>query len=228
MDADIHMTSDGVLVLSHDDTVDRCTNGTGAIKDMTLSDIKALDAGYWFTPDEGQTYPCRGKGFRIPTLDEALSDPELKGRPVVLEIKQNGMDVMEKVLDKIQAYGIEDHLLLGAFEQETLDLAAELSLERGMNLVLTYSTTGVIRFMTLPKSALASSDKDPLCEVLDIPDELLTVDMVEKAWYLGKKVHVWTVNDERGMIRHMERTQVDAINTDNPELLESVITQEGL
>lgn len=225
IDADVHMTRDGVLVISHDDTVDRCTNGTGEIMGMTLEEVKALDAGYWFTTDEGQTYPCRGKGYRIPTLDEVLSDPALKGRPLVLEIKQGELEVTEKVLDMIRAYGVEDNLLLAAFDQETLDLAAELSAERGMNLVLAYSTQGVLKFMSLPKEVLAAADNGSLCEVLDIPNEVLTADMVEKAWYLGKKVHVWTVNDERAMTRHMERTQVDAIETDNPELLEGLINQ---
>jgi glycerophosphoryl diester phosphodiesterase len=51
LDTDMHMTRDGVLVLMHDDTVDRTTNGSGAIRDLTLAELKKLDAGYWFTTD---------------------------------------------------------------------------------------------------------------------------------------------------------------------------------
>ncbi|MCZ7673969.1 MAG: glycerophosphodiester phosphodiesterase family protein [Chloroflexi bacterium] len=54
---DVHATQDGVLVLMHDDTVDRTTDGSGAIQAMTLAEIKALDAGHYWTDDDGQTYP---------------------------------------------------------------------------------------------------------------------------------------------------------------------------
>jgi glycerophosphoryl diester phosphodiesterase len=74
LEMDIHMTTDGEIVIRHDPTVDATTNGNGAICDLTLSEIKALDAGYTWTADGGQTYPFRGKGITIPTLKEVLGD----------------------------------------------------------------------------------------------------------------------------------------------------------
>lgn len=70
LDTDMHMTQDGILVLMHDETVDRTTNGAGAIRDLTLAQIRQLDAGYNFSTDGGQTFPYRGQGLTVPTLAE--------------------------------------------------------------------------------------------------------------------------------------------------------------
>lgn len=65
LEMDAHITKDGVLILMHDETVDRTTNGTGEIESMTLDEIKQLDAGYDWTPDEGATFPFRGEGVTV-------------------------------------------------------------------------------------------------------------------------------------------------------------------
>ena len=70
LDTDMHMTKDGVLVFMHDETFDRTTDGHGAIRDLTLAEIKHLDAAYSFSTDDGQTFPYRGQGITVPTLEE--------------------------------------------------------------------------------------------------------------------------------------------------------------
>src|ERR671919_1607037 len=57
LELDVHQTRDGVWVVSHDATVDRCTDGSGAIAELPLEEIQRLDAGHRFTSDEGQTFP---------------------------------------------------------------------------------------------------------------------------------------------------------------------------
>ena len=69
---DIHQTADGELVVIHDDTVDRTTDGSGPVRDYSLADLRRLDAGYRWTDDDGATFPYRGKGIRVPTLEEVL------------------------------------------------------------------------------------------------------------------------------------------------------------
>src|SRR5690606_41056275 len=61
LEMDLHITSDGALILMHDDTVDRTTDGTGEIEAMTLDELKELDAGYDWTRDDGATHPSRGQ-----------------------------------------------------------------------------------------------------------------------------------------------------------------------
>ena len=72
LELDVHSTSDGTLVVMHDSQVDRTTNGSGQVNQMTLVQLKKLDAGYGFTPDGGKTYPYRGRGITIPTLQEVF------------------------------------------------------------------------------------------------------------------------------------------------------------
>ncbi|HEO70891.1 MAG TPA: hypothetical protein ENN80_06465, partial [Candidatus Hydrogenedentes bacterium] len=95
LEGDATCTTDGHVVLLHDATVDRTTNGSGAIAAMTFEEVKALDAGYRFTPDGGQTYPWRGKGVRIPTLIDVLDClPESR---FLIELKPGPHPVAEAV-----------------------------------------------------------------------------------------------------------------------------------
>ena len=68
LELDVHVTRDGVVVVAHDETVDRCTEGTGAIASMGWEEVARLDAGHRFTVDGGRTFPYRGKDVRIPRL----------------------------------------------------------------------------------------------------------------------------------------------------------------
>ena len=71
-DADVHITSDGVLVAMHDDTVDATTNGTGSIANMTFAEVEALDAGWKFA-GPNKDFPLRGQGVKVPTVEEILT-----------------------------------------------------------------------------------------------------------------------------------------------------------
>ena len=71
IDLDVQTTSDGVLVALHDSTVDRTTNGHGSVSSLTFAEVQKLDAGWWFK--KGAAYPFRGKGVRMPSIDEVLA-----------------------------------------------------------------------------------------------------------------------------------------------------------
>ena len=73
LELDIHSTADGKLVVMHDATVDRTTDGNGRVNELTFDQLKKLDAGYKFTNDGGKTFPFRGKNITVPTLDEVFS-----------------------------------------------------------------------------------------------------------------------------------------------------------
>src|SRR5687768_5137013 len=85
VELDVRLSADGVPVVLHDPHVRRTTSGTGVAARMTFDELRTLDAGARFTPDNGRTYPYRGLGHRIPSLDEVLEAfPTL---PLVIEIK---------------------------------------------------------------------------------------------------------------------------------------------
>src|SRR5215213_3160249 len=71
LELDVHLSRDGELVVSHDPTLERCTDAEGSLAERTLAQLQQLDAGYHFSPD-GQHFPFRGQGVRLPTLREVL------------------------------------------------------------------------------------------------------------------------------------------------------------
>ena len=85
IEIDLHASKDEELVVIHDSTVDRTTDGTGPVDQYTLDELRKLDAGYRFTADEGQTFAFRGQGVQIPALDEAME--AIGDLPAILEVK---------------------------------------------------------------------------------------------------------------------------------------------
>ncbi len=112
---DVHQLADGALVVMHDATVDRCTDGSGALAEMTLNQVRALDAGSWFSP--------RFAGVQVPTMAEALAAlPE----PVLLNIHlktvpQGSGGFERAVLAEIEAAGAEPRSLIVHHDLATLD-----------------------------------------------------------------------------------------------------------
>src|ERR671921_1429729 len=74
LELDVHTTADGHVVVIHDATVDRTTERTGAVREMSFAEIRRLDAGYRFAPDGRETFPYRGQGIKIPTLGEVYEE----------------------------------------------------------------------------------------------------------------------------------------------------------
>lgn len=95
---DVHITKDGYPVVIHDSTVDRCTNGQGAIAELSLAEIKALDAGSWFAD--------AFRGEQIPTLDEAI---EALPAPVVLFIHLRAHENESDRCERAVAEAIQRH-----------------------------------------------------------------------------------------------------------------------
>src|SRR5215471_9189542 len=82
---DLRVSRDGEVVIIHDPTVDRTTDGSGPVSSFTLAELKRLDAGAGFTPDGGKTFPFRGRGLTIPTFDEMLA--RYTSVPLLIEVK---------------------------------------------------------------------------------------------------------------------------------------------
>src|SRR5690606_12685783 len=85
LELDVRATADGHCVVIHDPTVDRTTNATGDVASMTLAELKQLDAAHHFTRDGGRTFPLRGQGITVSTIDEVLH--ALPDMPITIEVK---------------------------------------------------------------------------------------------------------------------------------------------
>ena len=220
LELDVHSTSDGVLVVMHDADVARTTNGRGRVNQMPLAELKKLDAGFNFTPDDGRTFPFRGKGITIPTLQEIFD--ALPDKTFNVEPKQAEPSVTKPLCEILRARKMIDKVIVGSFRQQAIDEFRAACPE-----VATAATPAEVRdFLALYKVGLGESYSPPM-QVLQIPERLgslqiVSKDFIETARKLNLKVHVWTINDAQDMQRLIEM-KVDGIMTDYPDRLLKMI-----
>ncbi|MGH2601810.1 MAG: glycerophosphodiester phosphodiesterase [Dehalococcoidia bacterium] len=114
LELDIHLSREGEVVVIHDHTVDRTTNGQGHVHDMTVADLKRLDAGAWFAP--------RFAGERIPTLREAIEFVDRR-LPLTIEVKglpRTAAALSDALVDLLEGMGMTGGVLVIAFDHEQI------------------------------------------------------------------------------------------------------------
>jgi glycerophosphoryl diester phosphodiesterase len=116
LETDAHVTRDGVVVAFHDARLDRVTDRSGAIAELTVADVEAADAGYVFSSDGGRTFPYRGRGVRIPRLEELLGRwPE-----ECINIDPKSDACVAPLVDLIERLHAWDRLCIGSFSDRRL------------------------------------------------------------------------------------------------------------
>ena len=217
LDTDMHMTGDGVLVLMHDQTVDRTTNGTGALRDLTLAQVKQFDAGYRFSTDEGKTFPYRGQGLTVPALDELFQ--AYPDKRFGIEIKQTEpVSTAQRFCAVIRQHKMQDKVLVSSFRQANMD-----AFRRECPEIATSATENEVRlFYVLLRLGLADV-LTPNYNSFQVPEEsggihILTPQFVAAAHRRGLAVQPWTINETADLSRILA-LGVDGINTDNPDRL---------
>jgi glycerophosphoryl diester phosphodiesterase len=223
LDADMHMTSDGVLVLAHDETIDRVSNGTGALRDTTLEALRSYDFGYDFTTDNGATFPYRGKGLSIMTLEELYA-----GYPDALfgiEIKQTTVEAAEKLCEITKKFGYEDKLLVSAFAQQNMDRFREVCPR-----VATSGTQDETkRFFIFHRLGLAGLYRASF-DSLQVPEysgdtHVLTPRFIWDSQKKGYAVIPWTINEDADL-RRVGALGVDGINTNYPDRMVNIFKEK--
>ncbi len=210
LELDVWSTSDGVIVLMHDDTVDRTTDGTGPVVTQTWDAISQLDAAYFFTTDGGATYPLRGTGVTVPRLEDVLAaHPDI---PVSIEIKQQDPPIVDDVLALMDQYGPTDRFVVGSFEAGPLN---DVRTKRPEVLTSMSAADGLAFFYS-------AEDYEPPTYYLAAPtslgDIVLDEATITKAHSHGIVVHVWTINDPTEMAEIID-WGADGIITDDPATL---------
>ncbi|MCX7569858.1 glycerophosphodiester phosphodiesterase [Tumebacillus sp. DT12] len=225
-ETDVHMTRDGHVVVSHDDTVDRLTDGSGLIKNKTLAELREIDAGYRFTLDGGRTYPYRGKGLTIPTLQDVLTAfPTMR---INMDIKQASPPMEMALVETIRRCQAEDRVLIASFHAVTMERFRKLASSR---IATGANTRDMVEFVFYWKTGLHRFYKPPV-DAFQVPEagyglRVVTPKMVEIAHRHGVKVHVWTINEEPD-IRRLLEWGVDGICSDYPDRVVKVMKEMGL
>jgi glycerophosphoryl diester phosphodiesterase len=214
LEMDMHSTRDGVLVIIHDATVDRTTNGSGRVGDLTLAELKKLDAGYHWSPDGGKSFPLRGKGITVPTLSEVFEAfPTMR---LNIDIKQAQPPIVKSFCGRIREVKMTGNVMVASFRVEALE-----EFRRECREVATSASIADLRAFMASKNS--QTQTAPQLKALQVPEyafglQVLTREFVEAAHKQSLEVHVWTINDEAGMRRVMA-LGVDGVMTDYPDRL---------
>ncbi len=240
VELDVHMTADGVLVVCHDATLERTTDGSGRIAEHTWSELARLDNAYWFVPGEDALrgrpeadYPLRGRApeqreLGLARLDEVIE--RFPGVPLTLDIKQTDPEVPayeEAVAELLVRRGRVEDVIVASFNDRSTSRIAELAPAIG-------TSPGSALLLRAGQALLSggSPDEEVLAELrrhvaVQVPPaygSLRVVDerFVEFVHGIGLAVHVWTI-DEAEEMRALLEAGVDGIMTDRPSVLAGVL-----
>lgn len=223
LEMDMHSSADGVLVLMHDHTVERTTNGSGEINSLTLAQIKQLDAGYDWSADNGATYPYRGQGVVVPTVEELFTTfPDMR---LNIEIKQVEPSIGAPFCDLIRAYNMRDKVLVGSFNAQAMNEFRQACPE----IATSAAQDEAIRFFILHK-LLLSPTFSPTSHSLQLPPQrfgiqILSPRFIQNAQKRNLKIYAWTINDTQQM-QQLLASGIDGIVTDYPDRLIELQRQE--
>ena len=204
LECDVQRTRDGRLVVIHDQTVERTTNGRGAVATLTFEELRRLDAGSWFGPGFA--------GTRVPEVEELLD--LVRGRALLqIEIKNapafyDGIE--RQLLDAVRRRGMEEDVFFMSFDHVSVRTVRELAPR---------SPCGIIyaaRLVDAPAAARAAG-ADALC----LHWAFATPDVLEAAHRDGLRVLVWTVDDEADARRCLA-LGVDGITSNDTRLLRTL------
>lgn len=208
---DVHISADGIPVVIHDPDVQRTTDAVGEIARMTFNELRSLDAGARCTSDGGKTFPYRGKGHRIPSLDEVLEAfPSL---PVLIEIKVPGASAA--VLKAIEARHAENRTLVDSANPAALQVFSNSSIAVGAAL----QDVRRLMFEVLLGRPITPFTYSALCVTANYYGVPVPVRRFARiAPSQNCVVHVWTVNDPK-QATDFWLSGVNGIISDDPALM---------
>lgn len=198
VEIDVQLTRDGHLVLMHDETIDRTTNGKGKVSELTCSEIRQLDAG---------------QGEHVPTLEEVLTLTAGKITPQI-ELKSPGL--VPAVIATLHAFACADRVVLTSFLHQQLTEARQLSPS---------IATGAL-WGRLPNDVIGQATQLGV-QALHLWHQFITPQIIADAHAHGLLVRAWNANTEEEMQRLID-LGVDAIGSDRPDLLIEVCRRAGV
>ena len=205
---DVHLSADGIAVVHHDPSVQRTTDGRGFIERLTFDQLEKFDAGANFTLDAGKTYPYRGKGHRIPSLDEVIE--AFPSTPLLIEIKTPL--AATAVRTSIEKHKAEERCLVDSFSKDSLRIFEGTAIAYG-------AASGEVAQL-MREVVFGSEITPPGVSALCVPLSYYGLPLpVRRFAELGPRydfrVHVWTINS-RKVARELWESGVNGIITDDP------------
>lgn len=229
LEYDVFITADGELVVIHDDTVDRTTDGSGRVNDLTLAEIQELDAGYHFENEEEEAV-YRDSGVKIPSVEEVFQ--EFGHMRQLIELKATNdpdryEDMIQEMWRLIEEYDVHDTVLIASFDHD-INLRFD---EVSGGTVAIGAGEQETRDFVIRKKAFANALYRPTANAFQLPTEqegfnLADWKLIRGAEQRGMEVYYWTINDEETM-RELIDLGAHGIMTDNPELLIEILREDN-
>jgi len=223
LELDVRRSSDGAVVVFHDESTERITGERGSVEERTAEELLRLDAGFSFTPDGGRSFPFRGQGVRIPTLAELLErHPRAR---LNLEAKSDDPRLAQALVAAITAAGAVERVCIGSAGDEQGERLRALLPE-----ACHYLPSRAARRHVLAALAGTGAWLCPLgWDCAELPHRAAGITVVTRRLVrhfhgLDMPVFVWTV-DEEGEMRDLLAAGVDGIMTDRPDLLARLLAE---
>lgn len=207
LEFDVHLSRDGVVVIHHDTTLDRTTNGSGPLAALTADELSRLDAGYRW--DE-----FRGRAGGVPRLEDVLR--RYPAVPLIIELKVNEPELAHRTIEAIRAAGAVDRVALGSFGTRVLRAA------RACEPAIRTGSSREETRLALYRSWIGWPVRRPPYQEYQVPElagstRVVSPRFVRHAHGAGLLVKVWTVDEEADM-RRLLAWGVDAIISDRPDV----------
>jgi glycerophosphoryl diester phosphodiesterase len=221
LETDVQRSKDGHFMVFHDDTLDRITGATGRLGDYALAELQRFDAGHSFSAD-AQSFPFRGQGVTIPSLEQVLREfPEQRFN---VDLKADDPRQAREYCALIRRCDAVERVLTASEFTGNLKAVRRLLPE----MATSASHREVADVFFLYKSGLLFAKRKFAADAFQIPEfyrrwHVAAPGMIRRIRGRGIRVHIWTVNREADM-RRLLQAGVDGIITDDPRLLKNVFS----
>ena len=224
VELDVHLSRDGVVVVHHDDSLERTTDAHGPVAARSADELARVDAGYRFTPDSkagAPAYPFRGQAIGVPRLRAVLErHPAAR---IIIELKTPDAELARRTIDDIRAAGAIDRVVLGSFHGRALNAA-----RRYEPRISTGAASEETRW-ALYRSRVRWPLGRTKYREFQVPERsgatvIVTPQFIAHAHRAGLPVRIWTVNEREDMVRLLE-WGADSVITDRPDVAVTTVRE---
>ena len=213
LEFDVHLSSDGVPVVHHDDTLERTTDGAGPVAARTAAELARVDAAARFVDARG-SYPLKGQGIGVPSLADVLA--RYGDVPLIIEMKVNSKAMGEAVAAAVRRAGAADHVCAAGYGARCV-----LAARRALPEMATSACMPEVR-LAFYRSWAACPVRRPRYQAYQVPEwagrlRIVSPRFIRHAHRVGVAVQVWTVDEQPDMERLLS-WGADALISNRPDL----------
>jgi len=226
LESDIRLTKDDVPILFHDEDLKRITGESKEVRKKTLDELLQVDLGHNFSTDGGQTYPFRGKGLKVVTLEEAIN--RFPDTILNLDIKDMFREAPDKIAQVLLENQRTDRIMIASFHPPQMkkfrEKAPMIPTSAHPNEIRNFVAGVMMRSMRFLVRSVAY-------KAFQVPEwsgslQIVTPRFVAEAHKRDIAIHVWTINNREDMERLLSM-EVNGIFTDNPTILREILVERG-